>query len=768
MSENFWKKFSYWAGLLPLGAIFGLVFYLAHLEVKDLDLWLHIGVGRFIVTQGVIPFSDVLSCTIAGTPWVNHEWLFQVIAYNIFQNWGPEGLIQMQVVIVTLTMTLLLLLGYNKDKQLMLIFVLYLVSVVYQQRFTIRPDLYSLFFFAFYIFVLSLHIDKRWSVAALVITQVLWSNIHGFFFFGPLFVLIGLVSEWLKRHARLPYEWNKSGRLNGEEYKRLKVILVFVVLACLVNPYTFEGAWYPLRVFFSLSGENKVFFEHIQELQRPLHWRTLLSSDEFVFYKILILISVVTFIFNRRQIDISALLFWLVFFIFSIQASRNMAFFALAAYMVIITNVLNISHKDIIPLRFTNKKFMHLTSAVAKLLFLAWIFQSVEGYALQGYYDLDKYERKSEFGGVSLRSYPDKAVDFLARNDIRGNFFNDFNSGAYLVGRVFPKIKVFIDGRTEVYGGKFFGQYRKLWEEGDSALFEDAINKYHLTGALLNSVRQHIPKKVLKYFYENKDWAVVYFDYDAVIFLRRVPENQTYIDQFAIDLAQWQPIKLDMFKLGTSPVSPFPNYFRAFTLESLDLDDQSLAEAREAIRIAPGYGDVHELMGKIYSKRKQYDEAFMHFRVAALGMPNNKQTRHNLALCYFDMGKYEGAIKQYLRIIELWPADPKGYFLLAKTYAKDRQYDRAVNTLRKAHQMRPDDARDIVGVGDIIYDQGDHARAKEVYILALDAKKDPGLVHKKLGFVYKAMGERPKALEEFRQSFALNAVDEEVKKELGP
>ena len=768
MSENFWKKFSYWAGLLPLGAIFGLVFYLAHLEVKDLDLWLHIGVGRFIVTQGIIPFSDVLSCSIAGTPWVNHEWLFQVIVYNIFQNWGSDGLIQMQVVIVTLTMTLLLLLGYNKDKQLMLIFALYLVAMVYQQRFTIRPDLFSMLFFTVYIFVLSLHIDKRWSLPALAITQILWSNIHGFFFFGPLFVLIGLVSEWLKRHVRLPYEWNKSGRLNDAEYKRLKVILGLVVLACLVNPYVLEGALYPFRVFFSLSGENKVFFEHIQELQRPLQWNTLLSGDDFVFYKILILVSLVTFIFNRRQIDISALLFWLVFLVFSIQAARNVAFFALAAFMVIITNVINISYKDIIPLRFTDKKFMHLTSAIVKLLFLAWILQSAGDYALRGYYDLDKYERKSEFGGVSLRSYPDKAVDFLVRNDIHGNFFNDFNSGAYLVGRVFPKIKVFIDGRTEVYGGKFFARYQKLWEEGDSALFEETIKKYNITGALLNSVRQHIPKKVLKYFYGNKDWVVVYFDYDAVIFLRRVPENQKYIDQFAIDLTQWQPIKLDIFKLGTSPISPFPNYFRAFTLESLDLDDQALAEAQEAVRIAPGYSDIHELMGKIYSKRKQYDEAFMHFRAAALGLPSDKQARHNLALCYFDMGKYEGATKQYLRIIELWPTDPKGYFLLAKTYAKDQQYDRAISTLRKVHSMRPDDAQDIVGAGDIIYAQGDYVKAKEVYALALDVGKDLGLVHKKIGFVYKAMGEQPKALAEFRQSFASNAVDNEVKKELEP
>jgi hypothetical protein len=69
-----------------------------------------------------------------------------------------------------------------------------------------------------------------------------------------------------------------------------------------------------------------------------------------------------------------------------------------------------------------------------------------------GYYDFDKFERKMEYGGVSLRNYPYKAADFLVANKIKGNFFNDFNSGAYLLGRASPDIKVFIDGRTEVYG----------------------------------------------------------------------------------------------------------------------------------------------------------------------------------------------------------------------------------------------------------------------------------------------------------------------------
>ncbi|MBI5415696.1 MAG: hypothetical protein HZA29_02665, partial [Candidatus Omnitrophica bacterium] len=606
MTDNFWRKFSYGIGLLPLGMIFGLVYYLAHLEVKDLDLWLHIGVGRFIATHHFIPDYDFLSCTIAGAPWINHEWLFQVMVYNIFQRWGPDGLIQMQVVIVTLTMSLLLFLGYNKDKQLMVIFLLYLVAMAYSQRFTIRPDLYSLFFFTFYIFVLSMHIDKRWAPAALVVAQILWTNMHGFFFFGPLFVLIGIVSEWLKRHVRLPFEWNGSGRLTDEESGRLKFIFVFVLLASLVNPSTFQGAWYPVRVFFSLAGENKIFFQYIQELQRPVTWGTLFTDNDFMYYKFLILLSVITFVFNRRRIDISALLFWLVFLVFSVKAARNTAFFAFAAYLVSITNILNISHEDIVPLRFTDRKFMHLTSAVVKLLFFVWILQGVQGTSLSGYYDFDKYERKSEFGGITQRNYPDKAVDFLLANHIRGNFFNDFNSGAYLVGRASPDIKVFIDGRTEVYGGKFFERYRKIWEEGDSALFEPMVEKHKITGALLNSVKQHIPEKILNYFYNNKDWVPVYFDYDAVIFLRRVPENQEYIDRFAIDMAKWQPRVLDILKIGTSPVMPFPNYFRAFTLESLGLDEPALAEALEAVKISPGYGEIHELIGKIYAKRKDY------------------------------------------------------------------------------------------------------------------------------------------------------------------
>ena len=84
---NMYKTISSIIGLIPIGAVFGIAAYTAKIEIRDLDLWLHIGMGRFMTINKVLPPSvDMLSCSIAGTPWINHEWLFQIIVYNMFSN----------------------------------------------------------------------------------------------------------------------------------------------------------------------------------------------------------------------------------------------------------------------------------------------------------------------------------------------------------------------------------------------------------------------------------------------------------------------------------------------------------------------------------------------------------------------------------------------------------------------------------------------------------------------------------------------------------
>lgn len=743
-------------------AIFGALVISANIEIKDLDLWLHIAMGKFITLHRFIPSVDILSCSIAGSPWVNHEWLFQVIVYNIFNIWGADGLILMQVIVVSLTMLILLFLGYNKNRQLLTAVILLLLYMVYQQRFTIRPDLYSLLFFSIYIFILSLHIDKKWSIPVLFIVQIVWSNMHGFFFFGPLFVFIGIFSEFVKRHARLPFEWNDSGRLTDIEYGRIKIILLFTLLACLFNPMFVKGAWYPVSVFFSFSGENKIFFDYIQELQRPVSWSTLTDQNHFLYYKILIFLSFISFIFNRRRIDISALLFWIIFLVFSLSATRNTSFFAFAAYLVFITNTINLDYKNIVPIRFSEEKFFHLTSIIFKLLFLIWIIGYCQAISLRSYYDYDKYELKSEFRGISQRSYPDKAADFLVDNDIKGNFFNDFNSGAYLLGRTFPNIKVFIDGRTEVYGGEFFKEYQKIWEGGDPEVFEKAVREYQITGAFLNSTRHHVPKKIMNYLYNHDHWHMVYFNYDAVIFLRDVESNKDLIEQFKIDLTRWQVPKIDLAKLGAIRVRPYRPYYRGYTLESLGLKRLALEELEEAIRVDPFYGDAHDLIGKIYAQKGQYRQAFEHFRIAVTISPGNKEMRHNLALSYYDLKDKKGAIKQYEKIIYMWPNDPKGHFLIAKTYVADEQYLKALEALKRAYRLSPQSVGDLLELGDMMFEQEAYGQAAEAFRLILEAGEETAVIYKKLGHVSLAMGDREQAKYEFEKALALAPDDEDI------
>ncbi|MBZ0165445.1 MAG: hypothetical protein K8I00_01470, partial [Candidatus Omnitrophica bacterium] len=308
MGVKIFEKLNIYVGLFVVGALFGLLIFVSGVEIKDLDLWLHLGVGKFIMLSGSVPQEDIFSVVTTGKFWNNHEWLFQLLVWNVFSNWGEVGLSQMQTVVVTFTMLLLFLIGYSRERQFITILSLIFVYFVYISRFTIRPDLFSLTFFTLYIFIMSLHIDKRWSLPALVIVQILWTNTHGFFFFGPLFVTIGLFSEWLKRHVALPWEWNQSGRLNDDEYGRLKITLVAVVLACLVNPQFVAGAIYPLRVFFSLSGGDSIFFDYIQELKPPVDWSNFFGGGEYAYYKLMIIVSALTFYLNRRRIDVSALI----------------------------------------------------------------------------------------------------------------------------------------------------------------------------------------------------------------------------------------------------------------------------------------------------------------------------------------------------------------------------------------------------------------------------------------------------------------------------
>jgi tetratricopeptide (TPR) repeat protein len=576
---------------------------------------------------------------------------------------------------------------------------------------------------------------------------------------GIVFVAMGIAAEFLRRHVPLPWEWSKEGCLLDDEYRQMKWVLLLLVLATCVNPLGIKGALYPFHILQAISGDSKIFFSNITELARPITMANLTDWNNFWPFRLLIFISFISFILNRRRIDVSALLFWIFFLGFGLLALRNMVYFAFAAYLVTMLNCSNLSITQLSPFKATDERFVQITGLLVKLLFLFWVLDMGMDMGRRGYYDFEKYERKSSYLGVDLRAFPTKASNFLRSSGIKGRFYNDFNSGAYLIGRNYPNVLVYMDGRTELRGPKFFSTYLKIWDSGDTDVLDKEIKRFGLTGMFLNTSTAPIPEDLLKALIKRKDLKIIYFDYDAVIFLRDIPENAAYIRRYAIDLSKWKSIKLDLKRLGPAIVTPYQNLARAYSLVSMGFLDQALDEANAALEVDPSYFAAYKMKGRVYAERKDWQNMFLNYRQAITFEPNDLRLMTRLVTAYRNLGEFDYAIKEADKMIERGPGDASGYFAKAKVIVKKGKYKEAYDIVLQALALNKKAVSDVIEVGDVAFEDKVFDQAVRLYSLAVDTDDKNAEAHKKRGDALKELGQASRALREWEISLKLKADD---------
>src|SRR5712675_1254675 len=73
-----------------LTVLFLGLFAMAARNVTDPDLWWHLKTGQYIAEHHTIPRTAPFSYTRAGQPWVAHEWLTELLLYQIHSiaGWG--------------------------------------------------------------------------------------------------------------------------------------------------------------------------------------------------------------------------------------------------------------------------------------------------------------------------------------------------------------------------------------------------------------------------------------------------------------------------------------------------------------------------------------------------------------------------------------------------------------------------------------------------------------------------------------------------------
>jgi len=640
------------------------------------DIWFHLKAGQVITENRAIPLHEPFSYTPQVPRWHDSHWLFQVLSHAVYRLGGIDALLVLKILFLLAAFLLLFRISYKEENYLISAVLFFLALVLSNERFMLRPEIFTFFFIAAYLYVLNEYRKGGKDYLLLLpIMQVLWVNVHGLFVIGIIVVFVYITGELVSRIIPLSViEKDKFG-IKGARFNKLLLTGGSLVLVSLVNPYGFGSFAYSSLIFRGIGKSAGVWMKSLAELQPPFGGE--IGYELALFYLILIGISLASFF--TAKVDIANILLYALFLYISFKARRNISLFAFIAFPVTVSNFASSSFPGRI-----SKKLKRLSGAAGRAAavlvgacLVFYIFSVVSGR----YYLEKRYGTR--FGtGILALCYPEKAVDFIQENNLPGNVFHTSGAGSYLAWRFYPERKIFLSGMWEVYREDFLS----LWENVlvSPRLLAELVAQYDINTVLLTHNAVEI-KNLLGAIYADKDWVMVYVDTVASVFVRNTPRNAAIIEKYGII----EP-EIPAEELNIPGVNKYPFYSasRARFYELAGLDDKAIREYERAIEIYPGYYEAGNNLGLILVKKGLYNEAAEEFRQCLKMNPSYAKTHNNLGVAYDNLGMYEEAVAEFRTALRLDRNFEQARYNLIVVYKKKGMYKAAMDEWLKFRKRK--------------------------------------------------------------------------------
>ncbi len=457
--------------------------------IFNADFWLIRRTGQWIVDNLAIPRRDPFSFTAGDNLWIEHKWLFDVVVHAVDGLLGVDGLVLMKVALALGLFALVLRHGggWLSRGAAALLFVLVVASL--QGRFSLRAHLAGYVCLAAVQLLLEGgRLSDRRTLAALAVTQLLWANLHGSFVLGPLLV----VAWWVGAAVNHRLAPDDAAPPDHRSHARLLGILLAV--SCL-NPYGPRLLIAPVQ---HLLGGYSAAYE-LAEWQAPG-----LGGAHDLFVPLLLLSALlaaplVLALVRRRP------LFHHLFVLLGVGLLATRAGRFVLPFFVVFIPIAAVRLDEIVG-RAPSRRMRALV-ATASALLIAWAALPSAG----------RLSRGSPFR-IDEGQMPELAADYLREQGIRGNVFNSFNYGDYLAGRLHPDIRIYINGRMDLYDPAIHDAYERAFshpeELASSGTLDgvDAVVLHHVSGR---------GSLALGHLVDSGDWAFVFMGRVASVLLRR-------------------------------------------------------------------------------------------------------------------------------------------------------------------------------------------------------------------------------------------------------
>ncbi len=466
------------------------LFVMPKLINSDGDLGRHITIGEVLLDSRSILDKDIFSHTMLGEELILHEWLSDLLFGIIYRTAGLNGIAWMTAAVIAGTYALLTaglkLLKVRTFVRLLAGFAAFMVSTIHWHT---RPHIITTFIFTYFVLTLVYYYQtERWKVLIpLPFVMILWANLHGAFVSS--FVLVGLFAVGLLLEKR------------GSSALKVGILLITLILTSWINPVG------PKMITHSFGYLRLDYLVDFTDEYNSPNFHYMITWP----FAGMILLSIVMGWRSKRHLGWAPLVlisFWTASALF---AARNIPLYGQ------VTAIFLAIEADVLLGELSPRLDAYLTRT-DQIGCRAWGW--MWGIVFAGLLILlqangGKFDTAGLGNSFDPQLFPVDAIDTLEKNDLpKGNVYNEFFWGGYLLYRLWPEKLVFIDGQTDFYGEDLTYTHEQTLEaQGD---WQGVLDKYQIQWVILPPERGLGP-----WLDQSAEWERIFQDDTASVWVRR-------------------------------------------------------------------------------------------------------------------------------------------------------------------------------------------------------------------------------------------------------
>ncbi|MCX8025733.1 MAG: hypothetical protein N3A60_11070 [Thermanaerothrix sp.] len=323
-----------------------------------------------------------------------------------------------------------------------------------------------------------------------LLLMLIWVNTHGAFISGFACFLAywaEYFGEYLKNRKDIPFIHSQLAKFSG--------LGILLFLTSLINPVGIQ-LWKTSLEYVT----NRYLTSHTQEylppnFQSPAAWPFLL----------MILLSLWLSMSQKQILPIAHRFLGLGWTALALMSARNIPLYAL-----VLTPILSAYVKSYLagtPWESREQRLLDIQTRIRLPVWATLGSLLIIGFTLSTPW----FRERNQFDPTV---FPVKATEWILTNAPQGNMMNYFPWGGYLLFRLWPEYRVFIDGQTDFYGEELTRIYEDILTLDKE--WKVWFNKFQIRWVIFP--RNSLLISTLK---QDPDWDCPYEDSTTTVCLRR-------------------------------------------------------------------------------------------------------------------------------------------------------------------------------------------------------------------------------------------------------